>query len=380
MIIPKTRLNAETVRQMSSQILQEQLTWGGNGYKCTSELVCNVLMKAAVEGMSVESICADLLTSTGSNTVREHLHAMLDVCELRRHECEMNAGLAVCLPRELPRQGREMALDYHDEPFYGKSPELRSYACRAQAKEGTTHVYRLASLYVMWRQVRVTLAMTYVLPEDTTQQVVQRLVERMRQLAFRPRVVYLDKGFSGGEVLTYLQQQHVPAIVACPIRGKAGHGGIRALCHGRCAYCTEYTFTDGTSVRLALYPRRVPDSTGKRRVKWLAFSVIHLDWSAKQVCQRYRRRFGIECSYRQLGRLRVRTTSRNPALRFFLLGLALLLLNVWVYLRWLATRLPQLGPAQLDLNAFRLHRFIVFLRRAIEQRFGVIDCIPIYSW
>jgi putative transposase len=273
-----------------------------------------------------------------------------------------------------------MALDYHDEPFYGKSPELRSYACRAQAKEGTTHVYRLASLYVMWRQVRVTLAVTYVLPEDAPRQVVQRLVERMRQLAFRPRVIYLDKGFSGGEVLTYLQQHNVPAIVACPIRGKAGKGGLRALCHGRRAYCTEYTFTDGTPARLALYPRRVPDSTGKRRVKWLAFIVIHLDWSAKQVCQRYRRRFGIESSYRQLGRLRVRTTSRNPALRFFLLGLALLLLNVWVYLRWLATRLPQIGPAQLDLNAFRLHRFIVFLRRAIEQRFGVRDSIPIFSW
>ena len=202
------------------------------------------------------------------------------MCDLRRHECEMNAGLAKCLPAELPRHGREMALDYHDEPFYGKSPELRSYACRAQAKEGTTHVYRLASLYVMWRQVRVTLAITYVLPEDTTRQVVQRLVERMRQLTFRPRVVYLDKGVSGGGVLTYLQQHNVPAIVACPIRGKAGKGGIRALCHSRRAYCTEYTFTDGTAARLALYPRRVPDSTGKRRVKWLAFIVIHLDWSA----------------------------------------------------------------------------------------------------
>lgn len=232
----------------------------------------------------------------------------------------------------------------------------------------------------MWRQVRVTLAVTYVLPEDTTCQVVQRLVERMRHLCFRPRVVYLDKGFSGGDVVRYLQQHNIPALVACPIRGKTGHGGIRALCQGRRAYCTDYTFTDGTHVRLALYPRRVPDSSGKRRVKWLAFILIHLDWSAKQVMLRYRRRFGIESSYRQLGRLRVRTTSRNPALRFFLLGLALLLLNVWVYLRWLTTRLPQVGPAQLDLDAFRLHRFIVFLRRAIEQHLGVIDSIPIYSW
>ena len=130
---------------------------------------------------------------------------------------------------------------------------------------------------------------------------------------------------------------------------------------------------------MALYPSRVPDKTGKRRLKWLAFVIIHLDWSPKKVLQRYRRRFGIESSYRQLGRLRARTTSRNPALRFFLLGLALLLINVWVHLRWLVTRLPTVGPAQLDLERFRLHRFIVFLRRAIEHAFPPLDTIAVYS-
>jgi hypothetical protein len=49
-----------------------------------------------------------------------------------------------------------MALDMHDEPLYGKTPELRTYACRGEAKEGTTYFYRVA-----------TLAMTYVLPEDS---------------------------------------------------------------------------------------------------------------------------------------------------------------------------------------------------------------------
>src|SRR5258707_13959775 len=91
-------------------------------------------------------------------------------------------------------------------------------------------------------------------------------------------------------------------------------------------------------------PAVSPDKTGKRRLKWLAFVIIHLDWTPKKVLQRYRRRFGIESSYRQLGRLRARTTSRNPALRFFLLGLALLLINVCVHLRSLVNRLPTLYP------------------------------------
>ncbi len=106
-------------------------------------------------------------------------------------------------------------------------------------------------------------------------------------------------GFCTGTVSTYLQQQRLPALIACPIRGKKG--GIRRLCHGKRAYLTEYTFTDGTRLRLALLPTRVPDKTGKRRLKWIAYVVIHLDWSAAKCYQRYRRRFGIESSYRQLG-------------------------------------------------------------------------------
>jgi putative transposase len=200
----------------------------------------------------------------------------------------------------------------------------------------------------------------------------------MRRLDFQPGVVYMDKAFCEGAIVRYLAQHHIPAILACPIRGK--DGGTRALCQGRTAYLTDYTFTDGTVARLALMPSRVPDQTRRRRLKWIAFVVIHLDWSAQKTYRRYRRRFGIESTYRQLGRLRARTASRNPALRFLLLSLALWLLNLWVILRWLATRVVAVGPARWREAAFRLHRYIVFLRRAMDRALGVVDSIPIYSW
>ena len=120
--------------------------------------------------------------------------------------------------------------------------------------------------------------------------------------------------------------------------------------------------------------------TGKMQREWLVYVLIDLNWSAKQAQRRYRRRFGIESSYRQLGQVRAHTNSRNPALRFFFLALALLLLNIWVFLRCACTRLIANGPFRLDLNRFRLARFIAFLRRAIEQRYGTTMSIPIYSW
>ena len=380
MIIPKEQLKAEDVRQIVENIVKEHLPIGGDGYKCSQEQVSAVLIKAAVEGQTIESTCADLELAVDSNTIRAHLNQAFEVVALRRDELEMNNGLVAGVPPEMPQRGCAMALDCHDEPFYGHTPELRSYACHRQAKEGTTHFYRLATLYVMWRQVRITLALTYVLPEDSTLAVVTRLLERMGHLHYKPSVLYLDKGFCQGEIISYLHRLNVPAVMACPIRGKPGKGGIRALCRGRCSYCTNYTFTDGTVARLALVATLVPDKTGKKRRKWLAFVLVHLDWSAKKTSQWYRRRFGIESTYRQLARLRIRTTTRNPALRFFVLGFGFLLLNVWARLRLLVARVIAVGPTRLTPTAFRLPRFCAFLRRAIEKRFGTPDSIPIYSW
>jgi hypothetical protein len=64
-------------------------------------------------------------------------------------------------------------------------------------------------------------------------------------------------------------------------------------------------------------------------------------------------------------------------LRFFFLALALLLVNVWTFLRCACTRVIGYGPFRLALNQFRLARF---LRRAIELAFGTTLSIPIYSW
>jgi IS4 transposase len=61
--------------------------------------------------------------------------------------------------------------------------------------------------------------------------------------------------------------------------------------------------------------------------------LIELDLSPRQVRRRYRKRFGIESSYRCAGQVRGWTTLPNPAYRFVLIVLSFVLLNVWVHLR-----------------------------------------------
>ncbi|MHB8629295.1 MAG: transposase [Aggregatilineales bacterium] len=274
-----------------------------------------------------------------------------------------------------------MVIDFHEEPYYGQSERMQPYSCRGEAHDGTTYFWRIASLYVIWRGVRLTVVLTYVLPTESPLDVVQRLLKRQTDLGLSLKVLYLDKGFCSGDILRSLQTARVPTLIACPIRGKAGKGGTRALCHGRTHYCTRYTFTDGTTAQLAIVPTlKRNKKTGKSRRGGLVYVLINLNWSANYAMQRYQRRFGIESSYRPLGQVRAHTNSRNPALRFFYLTLALLLLNVWTYLRCLSTRVINKGPFRLQLNRFRLARFIAFLRRAIEHAYATTDSIPVYTW
>ena len=113
----------------------------------------------------------------------------------------------------------------------------------------------------------------------------------------------------------------------------------------------------------------------KRRAEWLIFILINLDLSPRQARRLYRRRFGIETSYRCTRQVRGWTTSQNPAYRFVLIGLSFFLLNVWLHLRWLFTQVPRRGRRKLDAKRFQLSRFAKFILRALEQCYGCVHQI-----
>jgi putative transposase len=275
-MILEYELKAEHVREYTMKTLREHITLEANGYRCTPEMILDVILKASAEGSSIEASCGDLEEVADSNTIRDYLNNALDIDKLREQEAEINAALADHIPPGMKRENLEVAVDFHDEPFYGKRPELLDVTCRGRAKAGSTHFVRIATCYVIWRQVRLTLAVRYVLPDDEKLAIVQFLLQRLKTLGFTFKVLYMDKGFASGDVITYLTEQKQPALIACPIRGK--QGGTKALCKGRKSYRTDYTFTDGTEAHLAMIATLVPDKTGKRRRKWLAFIVIELDW------------------------------------------------------------------------------------------------------
>ncbi len=360
-------------------VLRQHLPLTAAGYRCQTDDLWRLLVGAAARRTSVEAMCADLLHAPHANTVRGHLTAQLAPAQIPRLEAQWNDALAAAVPAWLVARPQAVAIDFHDEPYYGRSDpsDPDNWVCRGEAQAGTTYFYRCATAYVLQRDVRLTLAVVFVKPGDDKVTLLTRLLARVRQLGVRVWRLYADKAFCSIPVLRWLQAQRLPAIIAVPIRGK--QGGTRALCQGPGSYHTTHTFQSAEHGSLTVpvavvrtYHRR---RSRQRRAAWLLYVCLSVSEAPPKVRKQYRRRFGIESSYRLMEQVRARTTSPNAALRFVLMGLALLIVNLWIRLHWQFLRVPGRGPRRVARHALRLDRLTRFLTRAIERYYGVVTAV-----
>src|SRR5919199_16154 len=342
------KLTDQDVLHYARARLREHLPLQADGYVCTTDDLLQVLLGVAVNRQTIEAICADLAGTPDPETIRRYLNAQLCVAELPALEQHLNAAVAAAIPTHVWAQARDVAIDFHDRPYYGKTPQADGLWVRGEAQEGTTRFYRVATAYLMLNRMRITLAIHFVLPEDDTVAVLDHLLGRLETLNLRAKRLFLDKGFAGTAVLAYLSQRQQAALIACPIRGKTG--GTRALCHGQRSYRTSYTFKEGSAEAFTAEVagwRKVTSfkrtQRMERRATWLLFILLNLALPPKPVRRLYRKRFGVESSYRCAGQVRGWTTSRNAAYRFVLIGVSFPLLNVWLSLRWRCTQVPRRG-------------------------------------
>ena len=372
------KLSDQKVLDQARAVLKDHLPLEAEGSVCTTDDLYNVLLGVAANRGTLQAVCTDWLKNADPETIRGYLNDQLCVEDLPELERQLNAGLAAQTPKRIYRTPQDVAIDFHDRPYYGKQPQSTGLWVRGQAKDGTTRFYRIATAYVMLKGLRVTLALRFVLPEDDTLTVLQDLLNRLHLRAIRIACLFLDKGFNGIAIMRYLTQRDQPVLIACTIRGK--QGGTRALCVGIKSYRTAYTFESAEqgafTAELAVcrtFTSAKRTKRLKRRVEWLIYILIHVILTPRQARRLYRRRFGIESSYRCAGQVRGWTTSPNAAYRFVLIGLSFILLNVWLGLRWLFTQIPRRGRRGLDTKRFQLIRFAKFLRRALEQHYCAVS-------
>ena len=193
---------------------------------------------------------------------------------------------------------------------------------------------------------RYTLALTWVREKEKPVAVLDRLWEQVKLSEIACKMALLDRDFFTVPVMQWLQEQKLPFLIPVVMRGRKPKRGTKAKgmrsCRGWKAGSYDYTHRAGkesVDFRLVInYKSYHHHRTKKRAAKKMFFATWKVRLSPTEVRDAYRRRFGIETSYRQLNQSRSRTSSRDPLYRLLLVGLSLFLRNLWQWLVNVASR------------------------------------------
>ncbi len=368
------RLTANDVYELTSAVLQEsfELDMSHSDYEASD--IWDVLVAAAVQQTTVETACGLLDDAPSPNTVRNAVKALLmnDV-QLTQLETRVNALLAVRLPKNLLKRARPCAVDFTDIPYHGQHEDDDDMVRRGRAKSGTTHFHSFTTLCVVKANQRYTLALSLHRRSDKALDALKRVLATAQAAGLRIRRLMLDREFDNNAVVGYLLEQPFPTIMPLMIRGKKG--GARCVFTGRKSHTTTYTRRStqyGTHVLpitvVCRYKRGRFGDHGLQRFAYVTLGALKM--TPHQIADEYRRRFGIETSYRLMNTLRARTTSTSAAWRLFLVALALLLLNLWAFVKWQHLFISKPGPRQPLHHLLPLARWRMWLWEIIKQRQG----------
>jgi putative transposase len=332
----QSTLKAATVHAYARHLVLQTLELEGYQPALPLQLVASGLLLAACWQTSLTAACHLVRDQPCQRTVREVVYACLPP-RPRDLLARIRGALRQTLPGHLADLPRAMALDLPQRPYYGKRNTRGS--TRRQKKAGTKNSFTYATLAVLDRCGRFTVGLLPTRPHMRLTTLVGRLLDQAAELDLRVAYLLLDKEFYAAEVIALLQKRQVPFVM--PALRRASN---RAL-YDPATPVGWYEYSWTAPLRKTNFKSKKRYQRGQLTVtvrgcvartpgesKPLVYATWGLRrWTPALVRQRYRRRFGIEAAYRQLGQCLARTSAWGERYRLLLVGVALLLCNLWAY-------------------------------------------------
>lgn len=368
---PYSTITPAVVRHTARAVLQQALPCRPYGRKVTEARLLDLLLLVAALRSSLSAVVRRFRFGFSHETARQAMQANLpEVPALTDH-------LVDALYQFGPRRKRRcwvVALDLHYRPFYGD--RATPGVVGGQKKQGTQYFYAYATAELVHRRHRYTVGLVPLTGKFKPHEVVAALLAQLDERGVRLRGVVLDSGFDSGEVLLLLQGRDLAYTV--PLRRK-GRGDNRRNA------CFALPVGTVTTVDWVTEDQRRPVQTQavvvqrprEKRVQVYAFrgwsqgravAAARSAVAARQAKQWYRRRFGIETSYRQLHESLGKTTKKDVAYRLLLVGLGLLLRQVWVWMTGLLARSRGARP-KAWLGEWPLQRLRDWLAGVLQRRY-----------
>ena len=230
------------------------------------------------------------------------------ISDFLKLEKEINTALKNQIPCGLKNNCLTVAVDFNLIGYYGEpNQEEKPYICRSQAKNGTCSFYGYATIYTIKKNKRVTLG--------------------IRAIRVKERKVC---------ILTHLLNEE-----------------------------------DYVDCRLAIIVKYKKGKRGKKGREYYVYVTNKIKINIEQIHSCYRKRFGIESSYRMKNICRIRTTTKKPVWRLLFVGISFLLVNIWVKILWKKVSKPRKGGRLVYNKIFSLKQMLSFLNHSIERIFQV---------
>ena len=354
------------VRSTAHHALHQALPWTRYGQRVTVKRLLDLLLLVAAVRSSLSAIVRRFRFGFSHETARQAVTANLP--DLKRLQQGLLDALYTFGWRTLRHRRWDIAIDQHYCPFYGdrSTPGIVG----GQKKHGSKYHYAYATAAIIHRRHRYTVGLLALHSDDKPHDIVTLLLGQVQARGLRLRGVALDSGFDSGDTLLALQERGLSYVV--PLRRKGRGPNRRNACFSLpVGTITEVAWKTDKSRRPVRTQAVVLRRAGERSVKVYAFGGWQASSAlgrARQAKRAYRRRFGIETSYRQLNEGKGRTTKKDLTYRLLLMGLALLLRQVWVWLTWQLARAWRCRPRQW-LEELPLVRLLDWLREEARKRY-----------
>ena len=320
------------VRSTARSALEKALPWKGHGRLVTAGRLLDLLLLVAALRSSLSAVARRFRFGFSHETARQAVAANLARPQLLR-EGLLDALYAFGARRRRRRRW-DVAIDLHYRPFYGdrRTPGVVG----GQKKHGSKYFYAYATAVLIHRRHRYTVGLMALERNYKPHEVVAALLGQMEARGLRLRGVALDSGFDSGETLLLLRRRRLSYVV--PLRRKGQGNNRRNACFalpvGTITAVEWRTEKSRRPVRTRAVVVRRPGQPQAKVYAFGGWGARTAEAAARRAKRAYRRRFGIETSYRQMNECQGKTTRKDVAWRLLLVGLALLLRQVWVWLTW----------------------------------------------
>jgi hypothetical protein len=329
-------ITPSSVRSLAHAALCRALPWAGYGRRVTPQRLVDLLLLVAALGSSLAAVVRRFAFGFSHETARKAVQANLP------GRGGLTEGLVDALHafggRTWRRRRWDVAADLHYCPFYGdrRTPGVVG----GPHKQGTKYFYAYATAVLLHKGRRYTVGLLPVCGPQQPHRILAALLDQLRARGLRLRGVALDSGFDSGETLRLLQRRGLAYVV--PLRrkgrGKNARNAWFERPHGEVFTASWTTDRSRRKARTQAVAGRRP---GDGKVVVYAFggwgagaarSAAERSRRARLARRKYRARYGIEASYRQLNQGKGTTTAKDARYRLLLVGLGLLLRQAWVWL------------------------------------------------